>query len=126
MTSSASSSSYSAGGQAARAGRGRCRPARACALGSGRTPPARDDVPDRFGGPVAAHDAGAAAQELLHLALVAVAVAVALAEQRRDPLVLAQSHDRLARREVVAVAGRLELAVVDRAAEAQLLEHLGR
>src|SRR4051812_16183180 len=60
-------------------GRGGSRPARACALGSGRTAPARDDVPDRFGGPVAAHDAGAAAQELLHLALVAVAVAVALA-----------------------------------------------
>src|SRR3954453_10920675 len=95
-------------------------------LGPGGTAPARRHVLHRLGRTVAADYARAAAQELLDLALVAVPVAVALAEQRGEALQLAQLQDGLAGGEAVAVAACLQLAVVDRAPEAQLLEHLGR
>ena len=57
--------------------------------------------------------ARAVAQELLDLALVAVGLAAAPREDRREALVLAQALHRLARRVAVAVAGRLEPAVVE-------------
>src|SRR4029079_7152091 len=69
-------------------------------------------------------DAGAVAQELLELALVAVALGLRAAEDRLDALVLAEAEDRLAGREAVAVAGRLEAAVVEAAAEAHLAQDL--
>src|SRR3954447_4003642 len=73
---------------------------------------------------VRAADARAPAQELLHLPLVAVA-RVAVGDRPR-PQVAAECEDGLPRGRAEAVAGRLELAVVEAAAVAELLEHLRR
>src|SRR3954451_8168657 len=69
--------------------------------------------------------AGAPAQELLDLALVDVALLAAL-EERRGALMLAQLGQGLAGGVAVLVTRRLELAVVEPAAVAELAEHLGR
>ena len=74
---------------------------------------------------VAPAHGGAPAQELLDLALVLVALALALA-QPAHALVLGEGLDGLARRRAEVVAGRLEPPVVEPAAVAELLEHLGR
>src|SRR5436190_6116086 len=62
-----------------------------------RAPAARRHVLDRLGRAIAPEHTGAAAQELLDRTLVAVAVAVALADERREALLLAQLQDGLAR-----------------------------
>src|SRR4051812_3951282 len=69
-----------------------------------------------------AADARAVAQELLHLALVAVRRAVAT--QPGHAQVLREALDGLARRVAQPVAGGLELAIVETAAVAQLLRDL--
>src|SRR6185437_14026586 len=69
--------------------------------------------------------AGTPAQELLDLALVAVRL-VLVAPQRADPHGLRVLEDRLAAREAEVVAGGLELAVVQPAPVAELVEDLRR
>src|SRR6476659_1947706 len=68
---------------------------------------------------------GAVAQEFLDFALVAVRRS-AIPLDRRDPQVLGEGLDGLARCMAQRRSRGLELAVVDAAAEAQLGEHLGR
>src|SRR3954463_10275095 len=68
-----------------------------------------------------APDARAVAQELVDLALVAIALAVA---QMAHPKVLDEARDGLTRRVPEAEARGLELAVVQAAPVAQLVEHL--
>ena len=65
----------------------------------------------------------APAQELLDLALVAVGLGRPR-QHRAEAQVLAELEDRLARGVAVGEAGGLELAVVEAAAEAELVEHL--
>src|SRR4051812_10055049 len=66
-------------------------------------------------------DARAIAQELLELLLVAVRLSAArVADDRLEALVLGEPLDGLAGRVAVAVAGRLEAAVVGAPAEAHL------
>src|SRR5215210_525608 len=71
----------------------------------------------------AAH-ARAVAQELLHLAFVAIGLDLA-APDGRHAQVLGERLHGLPRGVAQGHARRLELAVVDAAAEAQLVEHLG-
>ena len=75
--------------------------------------------------PVVAAHGRAPAQELLHLALVAVAGLVA-GPQAAHAQVLGERLHGLARRGSEPVSGGLQEPVVDPAPEAQLLQHLGR